>query len=415
MSTRPRVSLKAKRRTLLACVIIVAAALLFFGPGERSLACPAPPMPLRPLYMASQSVVVARADKSVILQTEKIDPESDYDRTLLRTTFYVSQTLKSKGEEEQVVHVYTWLWGEDRMVPEYYAEGTRLLLFLGPREEGEGYELVDDSYGAKDLPDDVLKVYVERLEELDRILRAAKPDKAEIAEWLVRCVEEPATRWEGAYDLYISQDFLKREIEVVEGKTAGSEQAAVAENPSDEEVAPVEVVEETGEEARAGETVVETEEISPYSGDMARFLTSEQKKRLADVLFSQPEFMDEDWPLFTLVQGWGDERLQGFILSYLEKVKDNPGPYAHTMVNALAELLKDEKLAAMARRFSDYSSYKEDEPPAGGVDKGEKAGREPDALAGGIVEKRSTRLKKFLTEARSVISNQIAMSVGDSQ
>lgn len=414
MSTRQRASLRAKRLTLFACLMVVSAALFFFGPAERSLACPEPPTPLRPLYVASQSVVVARADKSVVLQTEKIDPEDDYERTLLRTTFYISKTLKSKDEAEQVVHVYSWLWGEDHTVPENYAEGKRLLLFLAPREEGDGYELVDNSYGAKDLSDDDLKVYVERLEELGKIMSAPKPDKAEIVEWLVRCAEEPATRWEGAYELLISQDFLTRETDTSQQETV-EEEAAVVESQSDAEVASAEVEEATTEETQVEETVSVEEDLSSYSAEMARLLTAGQKKRLADALFKLPEFKDEDWSLFTLVQNWGDERLIGFILSNLERVQDNPDPYTNSLVIALAGELKDEKLSALAKKFCDYASYKEVEDAAVNGNKGRRGGEEEVVTMNNFARKRSARLKDFLAQARSVMDNRIAMAGENSQ
>lgn len=418
MSNRPRASLKAKRLTLFACLILVAAALLFFGPAERSLACPSAPVPLRPLFIASQRVVVARAGQSVILQTEKIDPESDYERTLLRTSFYVSESLKSKGAEEQVVHLYSWLWGEDRSVPESYAEGKRLLLFLIEREEGDGFELVDESYGAKDLSDDALKVYVTRIEELARIMSAPKPDKAEIVEWLVRCAEEPATRWEGAYELYASQNFLEQETSEAKGETVEAETAA-SEYPSEEEASSAEVEETSREEKEEGveavTTQVEMEEFSSYSAEMARLITPGQKKRLADVLFNLPEIKDDDWPLFSLVEHWADERMVGFILASLEKEKDDPSHNAEIMVRALAGQFKDEKLAKMAEKYCEYANYSEVETVAAEDDEKKKVDEEEKALTGTPTQKRSIRLKRFMAEAQSVISNQIAMTAGNSQ
>ena len=405
MSTRPDASLKIRRAPLLLCLIVIVAAILFFGPVRKSLACPPAPVPMRPLYMISAQVVVARAGQSTLLQNEKVGEDADYQRSLLRTSFYVSKTLK--GEDEQVVHVYQWLWGNDRAVPEDYAEGKTLLLFLTPREEGEGYELSNYTYGAKSLSDDDRKVYVERLEELAKILRAKKPDKAEIVEWLVRCAEEPATRWEGTYELYVSQSYLDRETQGDKEQAVENEETSVAEYPSEEQLTPEE---EATEDTTVTETVSndsDSEEFSAYNGEMARLLTAGQKQRLKDVFFNLQSLKQEDMELFALVDSWGDERLTGFILSQLEKAKEDPQPFVEQLVVSLAEKLHSEKLSALAESYSRHATYYDDteesEEPDADADAEEKA------LTGNSKQKRSARLKRFLAETRTVMDNQVAM------
>jgi hypothetical protein len=416
MSTRPSVLLKSKRASLFIGLVMLAATLLCFVQTRRTLACPvAVAVPLRPLYMASQRVVVARAGHSVLLQTEKIGEEEDYERTLLRTSFYVSKTLKGEGAEEQVVHVYQWLWGKDQTVPENYAEGKTLLLFLIKSEEGEGYEVGNDTYGAKKLSDDDLKVYVERIEELAKILRAKQPDKAEIVEWLVRCAEEHATRWEGAYELSTSQDFLNGETEAQEDKTGEGEETAEAEASSGAAPASDEPRAQT-EEITASSIVMsqgDSAEMSPYSGEIARLINADQKKRLANVFFGLQTLTDEDIVLLNLVQNYEDERLIPFILSHLEKAKDEPPAYAEQLVATLAAKLQNEKLSAIAENYCSKARYydsTEAEERGDADDEEKNIDEEEKSLTGNSAQKRRARLQRFLAEAQNVINTRIAMS-----
>ncbi|HEY0322261.1 MAG TPA: hypothetical protein VGC66_14975 [Pyrinomonadaceae bacterium] len=416
MSIRPLLSLKTKRTGLFLGLVMLAVGSLFFVQTRKTLACPVTPVPLRQLYMGSQRVVVARVGQSALLQTEKMDEYGDdYERTLLRTSFYVSKTLKGEGSEEQVVHVYQWLWGKDHSLPENYAEGKTLLLFLVKREEGEGHEIADPTYGVKALSDDYLKVYVERIEELAKILRAKKPDKAEIVDWLVRCAEEPATRWEGAYELSASQEYLDREKAGASDEAEEGEKTNVAADSSD---ATADDSQTQAEESASTSTVKpdsESAELSPYSGEMARLLTDGQKKRLANAFYSLQALTDEDMMLLSLVRNWDDERLVPFLLAQLEKFREEPPYYVEQIVTALADKLQNEKLTAIAERYCENACYYDRAEAEASGDNGEekKMDEEEKSLTGTSAQKRSVRLQKLLAEAQSVLNNQVTMGQGD--
>lgn len=416
-ATRPLVSRKIRWWILFAALLAIIPVLSSVRV-RRTAACSAPPpVPLRELYMTSKRVVIARAGQSALLPTIN---EHGYDNTPLRTSFYVSRTLKGEKEEE-VVHVYQWLYGEDRAVPEDFAEGKTLLLFLADREEGEGYRVTDYRYGAKQLSDDDLKVYVKRIEELEVILRDKEPDKKKIVEWLVRCAEEPATRWEGAYELNTSQTSLSYEEEKSkETKTEDAEEADVsAESATESTTEEAQEVTET-ETEQEGDVTVDSQ-FSSYTSEFARLLSEDHKSRLTNALFRIQEIADDDLQLLQLVISWDkhDDRLIPFVIAQLNKVKQDPPYYAERLVTALAEKLGDEKLIERAEAYCENAMYydpDQSEAAESSDDDEEEVveetalDREEASLTGNSAQKRSTRLQKFLAEVEVAMNTRIAMA-----
>lgn len=193
----------AERLTLLFAACAAAAALAAV-PQQTSRACPiSPPSPLRLLYEKSDLVAVvlagdtapAAADRAQGVADNDQKQEGAYEVGLVKTTLQVEKTLKGDGGE-RAVSLYHYQGGDE--VDEEYAGGTKLLVFL-TRRGATGYTPTDYRYAIKKLSEDGLKVYLRRIEELSAIESREKPDPAEITEWLVRCAEEPATRWEGGY------------------------------------------------------------------------------------------------------------------------------------------------------------------------------------------------------------------------
>ncbi len=426
MRTTPLFVSPITRLTLFFGALALLACGLSFILAPTAASCGGPPpMPLRPLYIISERIVVARAGQSALLPTETTE---NYQQTPVRTSFYVSQTLK--GKEEEVVHVYQMLYGDNRSVPKTFAEGTTLLLFLSPQEGGEGYELAaSDSFAVKKLSEDDLKVYVERIEELAVILRDKEPDKNKIVDWLVRCAEEKATRWEGAFELNTSQYALINEQEKSDEKeeenVADAADEAAVDTPSEPsaDAAPEEV------QPMSEELVVEREIIrlpptySLYNSEMARLLTPDHKKRLANTLFKLEDFTEPgDSDLLQLVLSLkADDRIIPFIISHLNKVSQEPPPYVEHMVTALAGALDDDALIARAEKYSEYAMYydpteEEERAESDVAEEGdneevdaeeEPVDQEELALQGNSAQKRSARLKKFLAEAERIANSSV--------
>lgn len=161
------------------------------------------PIPAEPLR-----VLIAEAEFIVTAQVRETDPRESAAAATTRADLFgtvyvaldVEKTLKGKLPVGTIV-----VPNELGMIcpePARYEVGTRVLAFLDRTERG-GFTTHALSYGAKTLDDAGLAVYLERIEEQFAIERMPEgPERlAAQVEWLVRCAEHPATRWEGAYEV----------------------------------------------------------------------------------------------------------------------------------------------------------------------------------------------------------------------
>lgn len=86
--------------------------------------------------------------------------------------------------------------------PPRYLAGEKVLVFL--RKNGKNWRTCHRSYGTRIINGHVdIEAYDDRIGELLNIIqRDDQSDRrAETIDWLVRCVEHPTTRWDGAYAL----------------------------------------------------------------------------------------------------------------------------------------------------------------------------------------------------------------------
>jgi hypothetical protein len=383
-----------------------------FAP-SRTRACPMPPpQPLRQLYAQSAHIVVAKVGKSEVTKTEGEDED---EMSHLKTALLVSSTLK--GEPEPVVHVHHWSYREYKDAISSATEGEQLLVFLSQNKEDGNYYVDDMSYGIKKLSDADLKVYVQRIEELASIMKAEKPSDAEIVEWLVRCAEDPATQWEGAYDLAMSHYVIEAEKEQAEREAASGVEASETEAAEPEQAVSSS---EEAQVAEAGEVEVISEEAPViqeirgfygYSGNanFARLLTTDQKYRLTTALTSIETLDSTHHYLIELAQKWDDARLVPYLLSQLRKAKDDDGNYFidHLMM-IVAKKLGDEALVALAEKitngeeveevdFSEETDEASDEPIV------EKTAEQEEAEQAAILQKRKTMVQYFVTLAESTV------------
>jgi hypothetical protein len=454
-------------RLALAAAVCLASVASAFHPGTAlvvAAACPvSPPTPLRMLYKDSERVVVARVGNSEVDKTSN-------DDSFRRTTFHIGESLKGGHGEEtlQVVH-YT-----STATPEFagnFKKGERLLLFLNRDDDKETYRVNDLRYGAKRLSDEDLKVYLKRIEELSALLLKEKPDDKEIVEWLVRCAEEPATRWEGAYELKAGFALARHEANAAAGNEGpdaeegeGSEEDEAEESEESEvtdesEESSNEAVEAGAAELVQSESVVETtidakvlnelplfagagagkqlEVQSPevklqlrlgmYGTDIApeavAALTQDQRTRLANALFRADKVGEGETELLEVVKGWGDERLVPFLVAQLRGLEKDPPYLATELMSALAEALKDKTVAKLAEHYMEnapYEDYFEGEPKeageSGDVDEeqaSQKAGRAADANRTKVsaVQKRGDMLREFLAAAENRVQYDLAMQL----
>jgi hypothetical protein len=186
-------------------ISILLAALL----AEPPRAARGVPVPLRWVYDRSELVVLAKAGETVLLPRRPLDWH--YGKVVLT----VDQTLKGKcdGAEIPVLYCPT----QSCPAPASFPRGQTLLVFLNWDPNRNAYLVTADSYGTKGLVEAELAQYALRTEELSK-LAPQKEDEgpsAEIVEWLVRCIEHPATRWDGAYDFLLANGEMMRSAQKV--------------------------------------------------------------------------------------------------------------------------------------------------------------------------------------------------------
>lgn len=392
-------------RRALPPLLLAAAALAFAVAVERSLACPiyVPPQPLRTLYKASERVVVARVGAKEVLNVQD-------ELASVRIALHVAENVK--GTPAEVLHLYqaelvmseaeeaekekeekeeekekVVSLSSGRGVPRL-KRGERYLFFLDPREKGEGYEVDDENYGIKELSDEALKVYLERLKELADITRREPEDKVAVVEWLVRCAEHPATRWEGAYELVGSAEAAaggdEAEASTTEAEAEAEEPAEEENGPSEEAAAEAEAAEadaqaapeqepaaarpapdSAAEEARGtGRRSLDDDRHTPPDPELAPLLNAAQKRRLADAFFAAPDPVEGDDELMQLVKDFGDPRFPGFLLARLRRFEERAPLEAELWLRTLVASLKNEQLVELADAYAQEAPYiEEDEVP----------------------------------------------------
>jgi hypothetical protein len=295
--------------------------------GSTGGAIALPQTPLRELYDDSERVVIARAGDSTV-------HERDGNGRLLRTTtLLVSRTLK--GKHRDTVKVYHWVYEGDRR---QFKKDRDLLVFLTPREgsgllkRSRGWELADYSRAVKDLPAPVLETYEQRLKELAAIESRRGVRTSEIVEWLVRCAEDPGTRWEGLTDLVRT---LPRPDE---------------RHPQNGSPASVLVDTIEANERAAG---------AEAADNLAELLTSEQKERLVRALLRTERLTEADIELIDLVSDWDDPRLMPFLVSQLHLMEETAPPIVSSIIGTVGVLLEDDAISKLAEEYSNNATYED--------------------------------------------------------
>lgn len=336
--------------------------------------------PLRTLYKESALIVVATAGNSVKVEDEK-------ETALMKTALNVISTLKGKAKKS-VVYVYHWVYGERNDV---FARDKKQIVFLKQSNRGkDAYEVDDMFYGVKKLSDADVTIYSQRINELAKIMQAAKPDDEQIAEWLVRCVEEKAPRSEGIMELLTSFNQLGYDEET----TASQDEEEGEEVEAEEEV-------ESETEMEAEEEADEPEEGDEEDKEYLKItshMTQARKDRVLAVLYGTEELTDDDENLIELAKEWKDARLAPFLVAQLHRMEDAPTEFAETIIEHLVELLDDSEIEEAGDEYSENVSYEdedEDEDSDGDEDKkAEAKAQTPEALK--MRQERSAELKKFL-------------------
>ncbi|MDQ1522434.1 MAG: hypothetical protein QOE47_358 [Pyrinomonadaceae bacterium] len=347
--------------------VIFAAAVVCVEPPASS-ACPiAMPNSLRARFTNSDIVAVARVGDSVAVWKQS-------EAMLASTELHLTSRLKGEGKEK-VVNLQHLVWSSGEAQTDKYKKDDVVLVFLRRVEKGDAYISADGERGIQKLPEADLKVYVRRIEELATIMRSEKPDEAALGEWLVRCAEEPATRWEGAYDLAFNA--ARFEDPPDEEEVAGEEEEEPDTESSEVEAAAPETAEDgsgqsvgnssaepagvaEGANAGADGGVVIDLPVNPQAAppvDFAALLTPAQKERLTTTLLNAEELNEGEQLLIRLVGAWKDARLVPFLLKHLARTADKPLYEAEEMMRIVAHTLGDQTLIKFAASYSRTAQY----------------------------------------------------------
>ncbi len=356
----------------------------------RTAACPIRlPETLLSLYKNSDAIYVARFDKAE--DAEIIENTDERTVVNIRKHFDISSTLKGESRKFFILESQDYRYknnGESTEVEEPvvqepevvepelddlpFGAGTLMpadlvLLFLKDGGDGKPLQLTDSRDGIKRMTPHRLESYEARIRELNTIFEAKKVDDTAIVDWLVRCTQDPATRWEGAYQLQRSfQQLAWLKQQEQEEKKESAEDAETVEETEKAESAEQEPV----DESVATEAEAESETGEDSDDDMsayARILSDAQKEALMRILIERMPTSERnseklamgDKVLIEVVSNWGDRRFAKFLLDRLQGFGGEPYEVSELM-STIAKILSDDDLSKIADRYSNVF-YEDDD------------------------------------------------------
>lgn len=223
--------------------------------------------------------------------------------------------------------------------------GDEVLLFLRKSEEGDRLELTDFLGGAKKLDREDMAVYEARVKDLNTIFASKKPSAEKIVDWLVKCAEEKATRWEGTYE-------LQRSFDALDYKKAREAEEKDAAKDSPDETEDPEVVEEDENLHEYAEAMTESHQ-NALTDLFIALSPSEKPAKKGEIMLGNLELMN-------LVTRWADKRVAPVLA---EKIRSGAYDNWETlqMMNSIAKILGDKKLEKLAAEFEENAYQDENE------------------------------------------------------
>lgn len=244
---------------------------------------PITPRPLRKLVIEAEYIVYAEVLDILPPSAEEKDDFWTGAYALLE----IQEVLQGKISTEQIKVPFA-----PNIIcpaPARYVKGEKVLAFLD--QDGKGYRTHALSYGTKSLKQDDFLIYRARIKEMQDILqlKGEKKKLEQTVDWLVRCIEHPATRWEGTYELSPQSDFM-----------------------------------------------------SFYDQDKNTFtprflLTADQRSRLRNYLFQSEYLGYEDIGLIDLVVQENDRELLDFLITKLKAAKEVEWWHADFLMTRIAQ------------------------------------------------------------------------------
>ncbi len=370
-----------KRIVCAAAVLTLLISVCLLPQSAAAKRCPVKaPETLLSLYQNSGAIHIATFDK--IVDGEPIEETEDYSAIEISKNFTISSTLKGKSEkffsvEDRDYRYKNTVAEPDALVPDEedidadedanLKSGDTVLLFVRKDDENpKKFVLTDFRDGIKKLSPEKISIYEARIKELNSIFGAKKVDEMRLLEWLIKCADDPVTRWEGTYELLQSVQEMDWRAEAAERRRKRmAEGLPVEEEPLEEQAAEGEnnsdTVAMTGDEA-------ETKNFD--TSRFAKLLDAGHKQTLANILLNgissngqveeKQKYISGNRELIELVKRWGDPRLIGFLIDNLRAGGDQPGTIVETM-EMIGNILDDAGVRKIGERYAEIAYENDDE------------------------------------------------------
>ena len=354
--------------------------------------CPdEPPTTLLSLYKKSDAIFVGTFDKTTVGDVISEDEHStmvnlsdhySISSTLKGTTqkFFVNTyeqyRYKGEGDAQEIEEEEGYGFG-DRAKP-----GDTVLLFLKFKTEDEEkksdkleLDVVHYRDAIRPVKASEVSSYEARIKDLNGIFSDKKADDADILKWILRCIDDPVTRWDGAFELLTSFQTLEWKKEQEKEREKEAEKEVATDSEADAQITG-EKTEASDEQAEESHDTEFAEEEGFDNSAYATLLTAEQKDALTSVALNlkpetsenqedpesegeKPALNEGDRVLFELVKRWGDSRLAAAMLDRL-RVTGEETYEKLAWMTLIAQVLKDTELSSLSEKFSEIS-YREDD------------------------------------------------------
>jgi hypothetical protein len=295
-------------------------------------ACPyVPPKSLLTLYKTSDLIVVARASSPMVVKKEE-------DYTQIKIPLQITDTLK--GESESTIFIFDDVWGKDR--PSLLTQGKPILAFLKKSDkENNLYKGVDGRSSIDPLSEEEIVIYKSRISELANVLNEEHLDKAKLIDWIIRCIEEKATRWHGAYMLVNSFNAFNIKQE---------EESKLNQEPN------LKTITELAANIKISWIERQNSEYSEERNlELFENLTDEDKGRVIKVFFESKEMDSGKQLLFDLIKQWDKQRLFPYLLSSikLHYISEENMYSNYQLMQFISEALDNEELKDIVEKYND--------------------------------------------------------------
>jgi len=379
-------------RMILSATAFVSVVVTGLSFSARTQACPAPmPQTLLWLYQNSDEVHLATYSRSVDVGIEA--DEEGHSQVSVRRFFDISSTLKGESKKSFAVDQFEYRskrtasfsidgvpqpdpetseeaddpdevsdepteeQGEEEAQDEGMRSGSPVLLFLTEKidedeERGEEKQpsaskkdekpeliLTSQRDGIRWIADGDIGVYESRIKELNSIFSDDVKDRDhQLIEWMIRCMENNATRWDGAYELDSSFESLDRVEAAEEYEGDEEEKPWVASSDNDD---------------------------AAY----ARLMTRSQMDRVSNILVSPGDttkngslsgVMDGEDALIALVERWAGPDVAKFLL---QRLRDGSLESYETnrLMTSIAMILGADELTEAGEAYGEVQWEDDDE------------------------------------------------------